>query len=660
MPSSFSNLIISLIAFISLLSPPLLAQSLTDGVPAIVDFSSPLRDWDGFGFQYTEVFQTSNFAEFAQDLGGFSVLSEKQQQEIAHLVFGEDGLKVALVSIPLDPFHQEKSNGKYDHARTTENMRSFVRQGLALTRSRGADLNLLTTLYAPPAYMTVQKAIKGRDLNHRYVEDLARYMVDWVMYLKEREGFPVGYLSLHAAGEAWQSWNGEGKARDETQPYSLYWPSDQLTSILRSLPAHLQQANLPDVQLTNGEPVSWNHLHQWGHAYAIANDAEALQHLGLITSQGKDRNQPDGQGIQLLKSGNNDLHAWATAVDWGEMDESLAQTVYRQIYQAGVNAVIPQMGILRLEHLLPKSSSVGAAILVDEDGTYQLTSGYHVYKQLSRAGQAGTSVVRTVVQDEELSLIGFGNNGTEHPDAFVLINTGMQSYTRGDAVEIRLGPAKYHFNLTDPEINFNYRRPQSLAQQRLTAADTRVQLAKRFTETGYILEVVLPKMGAGALGRSTAISRNLRCDLSIFDRSHLHEQALYWNTNKTLKLANQEGGDVQYVPAPPVVDGEIDALWQDATFHKLGFEGEAGVQAHLRLLSTQTNLYFLIEVDDPTPFPGREVAIEIKGSSYQRFEAFRSTNRGEKYEFVGIFEAKDGILRCQSPSHSVTTFFGVE
>lgn len=70
------------------------------------------------------------------------------------MIFGEDGLKVGLVKMFYDPFHQTTPGGAYDHETTTNYMREFVRKGLAKTRERGADLSIITTLYGPPAYMT--------------------------------------------------------------------------------------------------------------------------------------------------------------------------------------------------------------------------------------------------------------------------------------------------------------------------------------------------------------------------------------------------------------------------------------------------------------------------------------------------------------------------
>lgn len=56
------------------------------------------------------------------------------------------GLESGLVKMFCDPLHQTTPGGMYDHETTTANMREFVREGLAKTRQRGADLSMITTL----------------------------------------------------------------------------------------------------------------------------------------------------------------------------------------------------------------------------------------------------------------------------------------------------------------------------------------------------------------------------------------------------------------------------------------------------------------------------------------------------------------------------------
>lgn len=154
-----------------------------------VDFSKTIREWDGFGVNYVEVAQTRDYDADPQEYGGFSILTEAQRQEIIDLIFGEDGLKPGLIKMFLDSFHQaEPGEGydyaptvidldAYDHTTTTRWMNTFVREGLKKTRERGADIEILTTLYGPPAWTTQQKFVRGRDLDPGMKHEVAKYIV---------------------------------------------------------------------------------------------------------------------------------------------------------------------------------------------------------------------------------------------------------------------------------------------------------------------------------------------------------------------------------------------------------------------------------------------------------------------------------------------------
>ncbi|KPL11504.1 MAG: hypothetical protein AMS23_05980 [Bacteroides sp. SM1_62] len=160
-------------------------------IPAEIDFGVKISDWDGFGFNYVETAQTRDYSGYQQDYGGFSRLSENQKQEILDMIFGKEGLQVQIVKMFLDPYHQPEPDGAFNHERTTRNMLYFVDEGLKLTRDRGDELEIITTLYGPPAWATKQKIIGGRDLDEQQIPNLCRYMTKWVEYLVERNN-PMG------------------------------------------------------------------------------------------------------------------------------------------------------------------------------------------------------------------------------------------------------------------------------------------------------------------------------------------------------------------------------------------------------------------------------------------------------------------------------------
>ncbi|MBI5010970.1 MAG: hypothetical protein HZB98_15245, partial [Bacteroidia bacterium] len=258
------------------------------GCPVTVDFSQTLRDWDGFGFNYVETAQTIDYNLDAKDYGGFSILSEQSRKEIIDLVFGEEGLRPGLVKMFLDPFHQNNPGEKYNHEKSTSNMRMFVRMGLEKTRQRGADLQIITTLYGPPAYMTLQKIMRGRDLNPAHKTDLANYLIDWAKFLKEKEKLPVKYISLHNEGEDWERWPWDGKEGNigKGHDYNLFWPPAQVADFLSFMQPMLDKAGLSDVRVTNGEPTNWYRFSFWGFPEEIGANQEALKNVGTSTSHG--------------------------------------------------------------------------------------------------------------------------------------------------------------------------------------------------------------------------------------------------------------------------------------------------------------------------------------------------------------------------------------
>ncbi|HLN54608.1 MAG TPA: hypothetical protein VK207_01380 [Bacteroidales bacterium] len=402
------------------------------GCPVTVDFSQKLRPWDGFGFNYVETAQTLDYASNPTDYGGFSLLSEQDRKEIIDLVFGADGLKPALIKMFLDPFHQKEQGGAYDHESSTKYMRMFVSMGLEKTRQRGGDLTIITTLYGPPAYMTLQKTLRGRDLDPQHKSDLANYLIDWARFLRQ-EKLPVKYISLHNEGEDWERWPWDGKEGNlgKGHDYNMYWPVDQITDFLVFTRPMLDKAGLKDVWMTNGEPTNWYRFSFWGHATGISENKKALNNLGLITSHGFYVGGYDNRwygshtpyGSSLLRSKRPGLHSWCTSTSWSKMDAKFIKEIWGNIYEAQVNGLIPWAGLQRPPLWIGGDPNPGCAINVREDGTWEIRKGYYFYKQVSAAGQPGMSVAQTISMDSELPVIAFSSNGTKNHDAFIVVNT---------------------------------------------------------------------------------------------------------------------------------------------------------------------------------------------------------------------------------------------
>jgi hypothetical protein len=431
----------------------------------IVDFSKSIHQWDGFGVNYVEACQTRDYDQYPQEYGGFRYLSEAQRQEILDLTFGEDGLKPGIVKMFLDCWHQaQETPGEtysfdphvidpacYDHDRTTSWMLRFVQGGYERTRARGDDLQIIVTLYGPPAWMTKQKLVRGRDLDPQYKTEVAKYMIAWAKHLRDVKGLPVNYLSLHNEGEDWPRWPLDGStAGSLNHDYNMYWPPEQVTDFLKFMPEMLRSQGMADVGIAPGECTGWYRFHAWGYAEAIANDAEAMNHIGLIASHGFKGGDITGEwfndwrsaGIDILRAQRPDLHAWVTSTSWAQMDVFFIEEMRHNIYSAKVNAIIPWACIQLQGHWEGGDPNPGTAFRVYENGEYEVTKGYYFYKQLSRAGQPGMSVCQAAANDRQIGLIAFGSNGTPHPDSFLVLN--MAAEERTITVQIN-GSISQHF-----------------------------------------------------------------------------------------------------------------------------------------------------------------------------------------------------------------------
>jgi O-glycosyl hydrolase len=400
-----------------------------------VCFDQPIREWDGFGFNYVEEAQFRNPEISRQDYGGFSYLEEDKRDEIIELVFGEDGLRPGLLKMFLDPFHRESPEAAYDHTTTTSQMLEFARKGYAIAEKQKNSLQVLTTLYGPPGWMTRQKVPRGRDLDPAHRADLAHYLVDWALYLAEEEKLPLRWISLHNEGDDWQRWPQDGGDDEHhyNHDYNLYWSPEQVVDFLNYLPGKLRDAGLGHIGLTPGECYGWDRFVDFGYANAICQDINALSNLGLITSHGFiswgwKRWNPShtSRGTDMIRAQRPDLHAWVTSTSWGGMDTEFIRQIYSNIYTSKVNGIIPWAGIQRPGLWVGGDPNAGSAFHVFDDGTYEIRKGYYFYKQVCRAGQPGMQVANTLSMDAEVKIIAFAQGTTDHPASFVVINMGEQ------------------------------------------------------------------------------------------------------------------------------------------------------------------------------------------------------------------------------------------
>jgi hypothetical protein len=408
---------------------------------AQIKFDKPMQRWDGFGATYVQAAHTYDYRANPQDYGGFDTFTEEQRREVVRLIFGDDGWMPGVLKVFLDPLHQLQQNlnpddratihqSNYDHETSTESVRFFIREGLKLAGARGEEPKIVTTLFGPPPWMTVQKVNRGRDLDHRYIVELAKYMASWVLFLRDNDGIEVNYISINNEGDSAYRWNEEGLTTEARHDYNLYWPPGLIVEFIPILREVLDANGLTGVGITPGENTTWNRFADWGNAFALYDDDRALGDLGLITSHGfyggsigSWSGDYRSFGIDLLREKRPELHAWTTSISWRNADVETIMMYRDAIYAAKTNALLPWAFIQRHSLWPSGDPNPRTAILVaDEGGSYTVQNGYYLYRQLCLAGRSGMSVCRTVSDDWRICLAAFGGRGTPYPDAFVLCN----------------------------------------------------------------------------------------------------------------------------------------------------------------------------------------------------------------------------------------------
>lgn len=435
------------------------------GAEISIYFDRPLQEWDGFGVNYVETSQTRDYDKWPQDYGGFSTLSETQKQEIVQLIFDEDGLKPGLVKMFVDSFHEGATKADndnadplsihldgYTHARTTGNMRYFVREGLKLTRVGGRDLTVIITLYGPAPWMTRQKTIRGRDLDPAEKLEAGEYLAAFAKYMRDREGFPVKYISLHNEGEHPIRYNPDGRDGENLSKhdYNLLWTPGQVADFIGFLREILDANGMQDVGIAPGECTNWMFMRPI--AQKIADTPSAIGNLGLITSHGflgaadpsSDWYAPlaqDNFASTLLKSLRPDLHVWTTSASWGKMDVNFLELIRGHIYENHHNGFIPWAAVQRHNQWVGGDPNPGCAIKVsDEGGSYSIRPGYYLYKQICRAGQPGMRVASVSSNDNMVWAIAFAKDDTANPDAFTIVNRSW--FTNTARILVSGTPAK--------------------------------------------------------------------------------------------------------------------------------------------------------------------------------------------------------------------------
>lgn len=416
----------------SVVPKPLALPSVAAPSPraARIAFDQPRQAWDGFGFNYVETCQTRDYGRDPQDYGGLAGLTDGERERVFEAVFGRDGLRPNVMKLFLDPWHQAGPGAAFDHRGTTAQMRRFAREGAARMEAQGEPFSVVTTLYGPPAWMTLQRTLRGRDMDPAHTGALVTYLVDWIRFLREEERLAVRAVSLHNEGEDWSRWPENGVwPGDDGHDYNLYWTPAQVVAFMPLLRRALDEAGLHEVAVAPGETTNWRRFEEWGYADAIAEDAAALAALGLITSHGfhapsVGRWSADyrSAGTDRLRARKPELHAWTTSTGWGTRHLGLLWEIQQSVTSAKINAFIPWAGLQKADLWVGGDPNPHTAISVVEGGRARFNKEYFVYRHACRIGRAGARVAPVAMNDSEVVALAF--TGGPSGDGCVFANLG--------------------------------------------------------------------------------------------------------------------------------------------------------------------------------------------------------------------------------------------
>jgi|GEM_PF-325546 len=672
--TGFICYVILFVTFVSVI--PLKAQFGNNKAFATIDFGNTLHEWDGFGFNYVESCKTLDYENDPQDLGGFTILNHEQKHQVIELIFGQDGLRPSTIKMFLDPWHLEKRGGHYNHEWSTKNMRYFVQHGLKTAHAIGDSLQIITTLYGPPPFMTKHNSPSTSVLNPDYKKDLAMYMIDWLHYLKEHE-YPVKYLSIHNEGTDWLRWpqyKNQPNAVQLDRDYNLLWRPKDIADFMAFMKPLMIKKGVGDIGLTPGEPINLFRLNHFGIADEIAQNKAALHSIDLITSHGFGFGNPFGRGYAntnnygatLLQKFRPELKTWVTSASWGGMDVVFGAEIYEHIYGNKASAFIPWAGIQRSPEWGDKNKHDGCAISVLEDSTFRVNKGYYLYKQFTTAGRPGTRVVRTTVNRPEVFIAAFARQKPEQADAFIVLNVGESNKYLTDLVEVRFNvndnPLYYHFPYKDLILSYEQANPNQMND---------VEFAAHPTKDGYLMEFAFPWKTLGGISQKAS---RFNFDVNVRDGRDMPHGRIGWlgeNNDFTGKIqtdkstsSGKKGVVILEQNFKPEIDGHADQNWSAVTDYAISNNLMPGtppkISGKWKMTVDDENVYLLVRVKDPTNEQGRLLQIAVEGTAYKTFRAFRTDEFGENCHELDRFSVQDGKIDYLSPNHSVTTFIGVE
>jgi hypothetical protein len=423
-------------------------------IHACVDFSKKIRLWDGFGISIgTEPCDSHEHvpAILNREL---KHLSDDNQHAIVELLFGKDGLHIAIVKIILHPSIQDTIETRYDEGDpmiiSEDHFTSFYKstgllcqKSVKITASWGGEIKLLCTFSNPPPWMIIHNKNGTKELDPAYRVNFARYMVSWVKQLLLNK-LPVSWISIHKNGESWEDVK-NNMFNINNDCISIYWSPELMVDIIKKLRHMLDINDLLHVKLSTGETRNLFRFAHWGYAFQLTEDPVAIDSLDLITSDALNETHAVenfmvncSSGIDDVRQKKTDLHAWITCIEDEKIDAISLVKITNYIYYCKLNSII-------WGNALGSSFSIRNSIIsINVDDSWELSDSYYYLKLICRAGMPGMALCQVIANITGVSFIGFSCNNTKSQDSFMVINATDK--TIDIPIEIR-GSVSQLFNL---------------------------------------------------------------------------------------------------------------------------------------------------------------------------------------------------------------------
>lgn len=182
----------------------------------------------------------------------FSLMDEKQKQEMVQQYFGKSSMNYGLVRIPIDSCDFSLEHYEADSDESDANFERFSFERVekyilplldAAEKAHGGKLEIMLSPWSPPVYMkTNAERNHGGKLKPEYRKRWAEYICRYIEEYRSR-GYRVGKLTIQNEPKAVQTWDSCIYTADEEKAFirDYLWPS-------------LEKHHLTDIEL-----YIWDH-----------------------------------------------------------------------------------------------------------------------------------------------------------------------------------------------------------------------------------------------------------------------------------------------------------------------------------------------------------------------------------------------------------------